>query len=337
MTLLASAPMRPWPGVLAPLWWAAKAVRRELVDFRFDYPVDFVSAAGPKDSLHYYLYSDRLFFDAMEPGPGGVPVQRSRGFHTHNPAYVAWYGLMSLEQWLRGEDPAGRRTFLRQVAWLQAHAVERADGSVVWPFTVDWQEGDCRLKAPWISAMVQGLAISCLIRAHRVTDDPRLLDMCRGAATVFEKSFEDGGVRTVEDGRVSYEEYPGTPRPRVLDGSLFSLLGLYDLYAQNGDQRILRLFSEGVAGLIQDLPTWDYRGKWSWYGSHGYLCPPHYNKLNCALLSSLASLADEPTLRRYAEAWTPARLTARERAEVFMVFMLTKNRSRLKHLLRRRS
>jgi hypothetical protein len=335
MSLL--APIRPWRGVLEPLWWAATALRRELLGFRFDYPLDAVPAAGCRESLHYYVYSDQLFFDAMEPGSNGTPVQRSRTLQTYNPAYIAWYGLMSLERWLRGEDSAGCRTFLQQVEWLGAHAVERADRSVVWPLTFDWQEGPSRLTAPWISAMVQGLAISCLVRAHRITGQPEFLDHCQRATRVFETNVADGGVRSVEPGGegVMYEEYPAVPSPRVLDGYLFSLLGLYDLWALTNEPRVMRLFTEGLQGLRTALPYWDYRGKWSWYGPRRYLSPPHYNKLNCALLTALAGLSTDPTVKRYADAWTPARLSALGRAEVFLVFQLTKNRSRLKHLLQR--
>src|SRR5207245_1134852 len=107
-------------------------------------PIEVVPAAGPRQSLHYYLYSDRLFFDAMVPDPHGIPIHHSRTFQTYNPAYVAWYGLMSLERARRGEDPMGRQTFLKQVEWLAAHAVQRDDGTVIWPLTFDWQEGECR-------------------------------------------------------------------------------------------------------------------------------------------------------------------------------------------------
>ncbi len=331
------APIRPWRGLVEQIWWAAAAQQKELWGFRFDYPVDPVPAAGPRSSLHYYVYSDRLFFDAMEPDADGIPVHRSRHFRTYNPAYVAWYGLVSLERWLRGDDAGGRTAFLRHVVWLRTHAVERADGSAVWSYTFDWLEGTCPLKAPWISAMSQGLAISCLVRAHRIAPDPRLLELSHRAARVFAQPIEDGGVRTEEAGHVMYEEYPGLPLPRVLDGYLFGLLGLYDLFVETASPRISQLFAEGIEGLTHGIRFWDYRGKWSWYGSHGYLCPPQYNKLNCALLAALASVAGVPTLQRYAEAWTPRRLSPLERAEVYLVFLFTKNRSRLRHLLRRRA
>lgn len=328
------AAVQPWPGVLAPLWWMGMALRRELLGFRFDYPVEAVPAAGSRESLHYYVYSHRLFFDAMEQDGDGIPVHRSRTLRTYNPAYVAWYALTSLERWLREDNAEGRRIFLRQVNWLETHAVQRADHSVVWPLTFDWQEGACALKAPWISAMVQGLVISSLVRGYRLTGERRLLDLGRRATRVFTQLVEDGGVRTIEAGGAVYEEYPGFPLPRVLDGSLFGLLGLYDLWVETNDGDVSDLFTAGITGLRHALPMWDYKGMWSWYGSHGYLCPPQYNKLNSVLLRALARLSGDATLARFADAWDPTRLSPLGRAEVYMVFQYTKNRSRLKNLLR---
>jgi len=329
------SPIRPWRGSLERLWWAGRALRKEVLGFRFDYPIETVAAAGPKDSLHYYIYSEDLFFDAMKLDAHGIPVHRARTFGTtYNPAYVGWYGLVDVERYARGLDPS--RAFLRQVEWLVSHAVRRDDGAVVWPYTAVFEEGHGLLKPPWICAMAQGLAMSLLVRGYRATGRPELLDLCQPATRVFEKSLEDGGVRTLEDGYALYEEYPVYPLPRVLDGFLFSLLGLHDVAAQTGDQQVRQLFDEGVAGLRHTLESWNYRNKWSWYGSHGYLCPPHYNKLNAALLASLARLTGDATLRRYAGAWDPTRLTRAGQVEVFLVFFFTKNMSRLRHRTWRR-
>lgn len=333
---LASA-LRPWPGVLAPVWWAARALEGELWGFRCDFPVETVPAAADPESLHYHVYSDRLFFEVMELDPDGIPVQRGRTFAgVHNPAYVAWYGLMRLERFLRGRDPAGCRAFLAQAEWLLAHAVRRDDGAVVWPYTLDWQEGACRLRAPWICAMAQGLAMSVLVRAHRLTGGADLLALARAATRVFDRDVEDGGVRTREQGHALYEEYPARPLPRVLDGFLFSLLGLHDVAVALDDPAVRALLADGLGGLAHRLPAWDYRGKWSWYGTHGFLCPPHYNRLNGALLGALARVTGHPGLDGYAERWDPRRLSTAGRVEVFVVFVVTKNWSRLKKYLRRR-
>src|SRR5439155_977513 len=223
--------VRRWPGWLEALWWAVRALRAELWGFRFQYPVEAVVAPGGEDSLHYHVFSEQLFFDAMELDADGVPVQHGRTFgDAYNPAYVAWYGLMRLERAVRGEDPSGREAFLTQATWLAAHAVRRPDGGVVWHYPFDYVEGAGGLPAPWISAMSQGLAMSALIRA--------------------------------------------------------------------------------------------------------YLSPPKYHALHRAQFTALAHLSGEPMLDQYARAWDPDRLTLPERAEVFVVFVITKNWGRLIHHLR---
>src|SRR2546430_17420741 len=77
--------------------WAGRALRNELLDFRFHYPIEAGPVAGLQQSLHYHVYSDRLFFVVMRFTRDGVPVQRSRLLGTVvNPAYVSLVGLMHL-------------------------------------------------------------------------------------------------------------------------------------------------------------------------------------------------------------------------------------------------
>ena len=208
--------------------------------------------------------------------------------------------------------------------------VEAQGGGIVWPCYFDWQEGKARLRSPWISAMYQGVVISALVRAYRLTKEQGFLDLCAKGTIVFEKTVSEGGVRTVENGCTLYEEYPAYPLPRVLDGLLFSLLGLYDLMIQTGDQRVRRLFEDGIHGLKGSLSRWDYRGKWSWYGTHGYLCPPHYHKLNGLLLLILGRLTGEAQLLEVGGRWNPERLTLADKAEIYAMFVMTKNLARLR-------
>jgi hypothetical protein len=313
------------------LTWAMRAIRRELLGFRFDYPVEAVREEDSHKWLRYYITSDRLFLDDLEFDADGVAMRNYRVLgRQYNPVFVAWWGLVNLDRYLTGKGRPCLDTFLTQARWLKDHAAERPDGAVIWPCHFDWQEGRCRLPRPWFSAMYQGLVISTLVRAYRLNGDRELLTLCEKGARVFEKGIEEGGVRTVEGDRVLYEEYPGYPLARVLDGYLFSLLGLYDLVSQTGNLRVFRLFSEGLAGLIATIDRWNYRNKWSWYGTHGYLCPPHYHKLNYVLLSVLGKLTGETVLNRYAEIWDVRTRSLVDKAEIFLVFTIMKNLARLR-------
>ena len=311
--------------------WALRAIRRELVGFRFDYPIEAVPDAYSKDSLRYHVTSERLFLDDLEFDADGVAMRNYRALgRQYNPVFVAWWGLVSLDRYVRGGGKNWLNAFLIQAQWLKAHAWEREDGTVLWRCHFPWQEGKCLLPNPWFSAMYQGVVISTLVRAYRINGDHELLELCQKGTKVFEKSIEEGGVRTVENGLVLYEEYPGYPLARVLDGFLFSLLGLYDLHVQTGDPRLSRLFSDGLKGLIGTLSSWDYRQKWSWYGTHGYLCPPHYHKLNGVLLSILGNLTGEAALTQCAKRWDIASHSLADKAEIFLMFMITKNMARLR-------
>jgi len=313
------------------LFYAARALRRELFGFRFDYPIEKIQEAGPVDSLHYYVSSDRLFLDDLEFDRHGIAMKhyRVQGLQ-YNPLFIAWWGLVNLEQYLRVKEDKFLQNFLIQVEWLRTNAVEREDGVAVWPCYFGWQEGRARLASPWISAMYQGVVISALIRAYRITGDKGFLSLCERATRVFERNIQDGGVRTIEGGQVLYEEYPVYPLPRVLDGFLFSLLGLYDLYVQTGDAGVKRLITEGVQGLLSQLDSWNYRNKWSWYGTHGYLCPPHYHKVNCLLLTVLGNLTGEKALLQLSERWDVRNRSVLDKLEIFLVFMVTKNLARLR-------
>jgi len=313
------------------LRWVIRAIGREFLDFRFNYPIEIVSAACTTRTANYYLYSDRLFLDDLEFDDRGIAMKhyRVQGLQ-YNPLFIAWWGLFNLEQYLRVKEDKFLQNFLIQAEWLRTNAVERKDGAVVWPCYFDWQEGRARLASPWISAMYQGVVISALIRAYRISGDKALLALCEKGTRVFEKSIEQGGVRTVDGGRVLYEEYPAHPLPRILDGFLFSLLGLYDLSVQTDDPRVLALFSEGLKGLLSQLDSWNYRNKWSWYGTHGYLCPPHYHKVNCLLLTVLGNLTGEKALLQLSERWDVRNRSVLDKLEIFLVFMVTKNLARLR-------
>ena len=278
---------------LESLRYALRALRNEVLCFRFEYPLEIDPKAGPKESLHYYLYSERLSWDIMRLDPSGVPKVRLRlAGVVYKPAYIAWWGLVQLGHYLRHHDEASRASFLKQVEWLESHALVRDDGSVVWINNFDMLQGKTLLKSPWVSAYDQGLAISALVRGYRLTGRRHLLDLLQGASRIFKYDVREGGVREPLPSGALYSEIPGQGLPGIQDGFMTSLLGLYDLFVETGDPATGKLFTEGITGLRAMLPTWDYRKRWSWYGSRAYLCPPSYHWQNRALLEVLGNLGD---------------------------------------------
>jgi D-glucuronyl C5-epimerase C-terminus len=314
---------------------ALRSLYEEIAEFRFDYPLITVPEAGPKESLHYYVYKYRdspPYRSVMRLDSNGVARVWGRVTGVvYRPGFVAMYGLRNLGHYLRTGNQEHLNVFLGQVNWLEQHAVIRGDGAVVWPHDFDLQEGPVLVRAPWVSANVQGFVISALVRGWRITRRPRLLELLKGSARVFELDCENNGVRLRAEGHVVYTEVPGLLAPGIMDGFMRSLLGLFDLHVETGDPKVYELFMQGLEGLRYFLPRWDYRKKWSWYSNRAYLCPPGYHCLNCMLLNVLTRLTGDSYFAEFAEAWNPAGLSLLGRAEIYLVFLLTKNTSRLKH------
>jgi hypothetical protein len=308
------------------------ALWREVLQFSFDYPLYVVPHAGSKDSLEYYLYSDRLKWAAMRMDQSGIPMTwyRQTGL-AYWPAYIAWYGLVNLGHYLRQNDCRYLNIFLKQVAWLEHNAVVRSDGAVVWPMKFDYIVGSTYLKAPWVSSHAQGLVISALIRAWRVTKRPQLLQLLNRSARVFQLDEDSCGIRATLNGYPFYTEVPGGPAPGILDGCMTGLLGLYDLYVETADPEVKQLFEDGIAGLRQNIWLWDYRNKWSWYMNMAYLSPPAYHRLHCVLLQTLARITGNDLLAGFATRWEPERLSLWDRAEIYGVFQFTKNLCRIQN------
>jgi len=314
---------------------AFRTLYEEVAEFRFDYPLMTAPEAGPKESLYYYLYrysKTPRCRSVMRFDPNGIRQEWSRVTGVvYRPASVAMHGLSNLGHYLRSGNRAYLNVFLNQVNWLEQHAVIRTDGAVVWPHDFDLQEGPVLLRAPWVSANVQGFVISALVRGWRITRGPRLLELLKRSSRVFELDCESNGIRVRAEGHILFTETPGLPAPGIMDGFMRSLLGLYDLYVEIGDPKVYELFRQGVDGLRYFLPRWDYRKKWSMYSNRDYLCPPAYHCLNRMLLTVLARLTGDVQFAEYAEAWDPAHLSPLDRTEIYFAFLLTKNACRLRY------
>ncbi|MGC1649856.1 MAG: D-glucuronyl C5-epimerase family protein [Candidatus Sulfotelmatobacter sp.] len=195
---------------------AVRALKKEMCQFSFDYPLQTVPDSLTKDSLHYYLYGDALAWEALRLEPNGIPKAwyRVTGAVCW-PAYIAWYGLVQLGHYLRRGNEANLHSFLKQVSWLEQNAVRRDDGAVIWPMNFDYPNGAVLLKAPWISAYTQGLVIVASVRAWRLTRRPQLIELLQGSAKVFELDVKDRGVRILLDGHTLYTETLPVGRPRA--------------------------------------------------------------------------------------------------------------------------
>ncbi|MBN2227302.1 MAG: hypothetical protein JW763_08035 [candidate division Zixibacteria bacterium] len=256
-------------------------------------------AYHPDNAMPYYLDQTRR---ADYPGPyddNGLPLYVGKGKTTHLPVHIAFWALGHLQAYLNSNDISHRKCFLAAADWL----VSSQNDHGIWPTPFPMKRFG--LDSGFPSAMSQGLAISCLIRAFSMTEDRRFWDSAENALKPFHVEIRGGGVASYDDGRTWFEEYPAYPFKHVFNGFIYALWGLYDLvrFADHAEARTL--YDSGVQTLKVWLPRFDL-GYWSRY--HIPDCPKnpatiHYHRLHIDQLEIMHRLTDENIFREYRDRW----------------------------------
>jgi heparosan-N-sulfate-glucuronate 5-epimerase len=132
------------------------------------------------------------------------------------------------------------RFFFHAADWL----LQQQDDKGGWPVGVTLNKDKSKysqadeLTPGWYSGMGQGHAMSVLTRAYASSKEEKYLAAAVKAIDLFELSSSQGGVvaRFLDTSYVWYEEYPTRPSSFILNGFMYSLLGLYDLWATLDEQ-----------------------------------------------------------------------------------------------------
>lgn len=196
--------------------------------------------------------------------------------------------------------------------WLVLHQDEQGG----WPIMVTRKLANGILELPpgWYSAMAQGQAMSLLVRAYVRTRNKKYLDTALRATHLFSIPSSEGGVMAqFADKYVWYEEYPTTPSSYVLNGFIYSLLGLYDLKTvaapSDQGQEAERLYRDGLHSLRALLPLFD-TGSGSIYdlrhyslGSAPNLARWDYHTTHINQLLLISTIEDDPFYHTTAHRW----------------------------------
>ncbi len=186
--------------------------------------------------------------------------------------------------------------FLRSnLDWL----VDNMDEKGRWPIEFDNHISKRINKAPWYSGLAQGLGVSALIRGFIIFDDKKYLRAAKQAVEPMLTNVRDGGTVSSESvyGDV-IEEYPfPDDNIHVLNGYLYSLIGLYEL--SNFDSQYKVLLNKHLTTLSLIIDEYDLPGGWSAYSldsptfrNHANYANPMYHQLHIAQLDFFCKKTD---------------------------------------------
>lgn len=110
-------------------------------------------------------------------------------------------------------------------------------------------------------AMNQGHAIGVFCRAFEISKDEKYLHAAMNSSKAFNYDYGNFGVKwKTDNGNVWYNEGGKI----ILNGHIYCLISLYDLYKITEDENIKKLFEEGFISVEKELINFD-SGYWSYY------------------------------------------------------------------------
>jgi heparosan-N-sulfate-glucuronate 5-epimerase len=253
-------------------------------------------------------FSDSLLFDKK-----GVPYY-NYSYAGHNsiglqgsPHAVSNHALTLYKQYLRTSNETAKGYFINNVDWLVNTNMLKNNGSfLTYEFSFPWRNGAYTIEPPWRNGMVNGEALSPLVKAYQLTGNKTYLDTAKRILNSFYIKVQDGGVtyKTPTSGWW-YEEYASrnsTKEPRVLNGMIYAILGINEYYKDTNDTSARYLFDQGVLALKNDLPKYDYNGT-SYYDRLGFAANPFYQSLHVYQLGKLYILTHDPIFKFYHDKW----------------------------------
>jgi heparosan-N-sulfate-glucuronate 5-epimerase len=155
----------------------------------------------------------------------------------------------------------------------------------------------------WRSGMAQGQAIQALVKAHEITGDANYIDTAHMLLNSFFVKVKDGGVTYKTPTGWWYEEYAdiGGKESRVLNGMMYTLLGIHEYYQYTGDNNAKHLFDQGIVALKNNLSLYDHNG----YSYYDILGSPawEYHNVHIELSGQLYNITKEKTFKEYHDKW----------------------------------
>jgi hypothetical protein len=134
--------------------------------------------------------------------------------------------------------------------------------------------------------MIQGEAVSVLVRAFSATGDDAYLEGARRALSPMLLPIKKGGTSWLTSEGLILEEVPFRVPKTILNGWIFALYGLYDFTIADDSQDAQEALEATLSALLARLQMYDAQF-WSFYDTSGTLASPFYHRLHIAQLEAL--------------------------------------------------
>lgn len=255
----------------------------------------------------YYLDLTPTLIDYSEYRYGefdqsGVPMVGWGKDAYYLPVNIAQFGFIIHDLWLESKNPNYLERLKKLLEWFDSKK-EDFKGTYVW-YNLKYDK-KYDLKAPWVSGMAIGEIISFYVRMSQVLNKPSLIETALKAFDYLKLDVSNGGVRRYDiNGNLWFEEYPTEKPSFVLNGFIYTIFGLFDLYRVSGNERVKDDLEKCIKTLKESMHLYDV-GYWSLYDQlKKELVMVYYQRnVHVPELDALFQLTDEPIFKYYRDKW----------------------------------
>ena len=261
-------------------------------------------------TTQYLFYSNSVLQeeDNQTKDDDGVALTKYTQEWVHNPVTIAQYGLEQYSNYIETSNQEYYKKAKIQADYL-LKIQDKENGKFYYNYNFKVGGTNQTMKAPWSSAMAQGQVISLFARMYYVSKDKTYLEAAQLAMKSLTIDVEDGGLCADFFGHPYYEEYPTIPASYTLNGFMFTLIGLHDLYSISGDKQAKQLYDDGIETLEYCLPFYDSTGISLYHLGHltDKNLPLHtsekYHNIHVAQLKIINQFENNATFMYYSERW----------------------------------
>ncbi|MFN6202369.1 MAG: D-glucuronyl C5-epimerase family protein [Acidobacteriota bacterium] len=221
----------------------------------------------------------------------------------YNIGSICEYALENILLYEMTSEMSYLTRFMIQIDWLVRMKQERKS-ALCWEITYDYAD----VKSPWVSGMINGLAISCLTKAYLYTNDTSYLTYASAAADFYDIDVSNGGFTTsFGDQQIFFQQYTNCAEWRRygLNGFLVSILGLLDLNRMTGTTRVQDLLDRSITYLKGHIHLWESKGIWTnlYRSEVGVSKSIDYHIFHSELMYAIAAMTGDGDLYKIYDNW----------------------------------
>ncbi len=191
--------------------------------------------------------------------------------------------------------------FIKIANWLQTNIKHENNYFLLYNFPYP----SYKMTSPWFSGMAQGRALEVLTYAFEITGNRQYLKSAENIVKSLYIGIDEGGItiKTDVDGWW-FEEYPSKnmTTPRVLNGMMYTIIGLITFYRSTRDKEAGFLLNQGLLALEKNLANYDKNGD-SYYNILGRITGGDYHSLHVKQLKTIYDYNKSEIILSYYEKW----------------------------------